>query len=235
MVLLSTTAAQQPPAKKDAPKEQSKDYSNSPIVTKMMAFAKGNDGKLKRDEVADTRLLRLFDMADTKKEGVVTKDQLVALAAKLNEGGDDGPRGQGARGSRGQDGPGGPGGPDGPGGRGPGGQNGPGGRGQRGGGPDGPGGPGGGPGGPPQPGQIMPGFMQERLNLTDAQKRKMEELQKEVDAKIAKILTPEQLKQFKDMPQGPRGRGPGGPGGRGPGGPGGPPPGDGGPGRPPPM
>ncbi len=80
----------------------------------------------------------------------------------------------------------------------------------------------GGPGGPPQPGQIIPGFMQEQLKLTDAQKKKLDELQKEVDARLAKILTPEQLKQLKEMRPGPGGPGggPGGPGG-GPGGPGG--------------
>ncbi len=64
--LLSQVTAQDPgrkPAPPDAPKEK-KDYSDSPIVTKMMAFAKGKDGKLKRDEVTDTRLLRLFDMAE---------------------------------------------------------------------------------------------------------------------------------------------------------------------------
>jgi hypothetical protein len=68
----------------------------------------------------------------------------------------------------------------------------------------GPGGAGGrGPGGPgrggfgPQPGQIMPGFLQDRLNLTDDQKSKIEALQKEVDAKLDAILTAEQKQQLK--------------------------------------
>jgi Spy/CpxP family protein refolding chaperone len=79
----------------------------------------------------------------------------------------------------------------------------------------GPGGPGG-IGGPPQPGQIMPTFLQDQLKLTADQKKQLEELQKEVDSKLEKILTEEQKKQLKDMRQG-SGRGPGGRGG--PGGP----------------
>jgi Spy/CpxP family protein refolding chaperone len=91
----------------------------------------------------------------------------------------------------------------------------------------GPGGPGGfgGFGGPPQPGQILAPAVQDRLKLTDEQKKKLEELQKDVDGKLGKILTDDQKKQLKDMQEafgrgGPGGR-PGGPGGR-PGGPGGP-------------
>jgi outer membrane protein assembly factor BamB len=92
------------------------------------------------------------------------------------------------------------------------------------------GGPGGGPGGfggrggpggfggPPQPGQLVPGFLQERLNLTADQKKQLDELQKDVDGKLGKLLTEEQNKQLR---AGPGGRG--GPGGFGPGGFGGPP------------
>jgi outer membrane protein assembly factor BamB len=95
-------------------------------------------------------------------------------------------------------------------------QPGAGGRGGRGGpGGGGPGGPGG-FGGPAQPGQILAPPLQERLKLTDEQKKQLQELQKEVDGKLAKILTDEQQKQLKEMPQGfgPGGRGGfGGPGG----------------------
>ena len=102
-----------------------------------------------------------------------------------------------------------------------GGSGGPGGRG-----PGGPGGGFGGPGGrgmggPPRIGEILPGFFQDRLGLDEAQKKKVAELQAEVDEKLNKILTAEQAAQLKEMRQ----RGPGGPGGRG--GPGGPPPGRG--------
>jgi Spy/CpxP family protein refolding chaperone len=87
---------------------------------------------------------------------------------------------------------------------------------------DGKGGKGGfGPGGrggfgPPPIGQIMPVFVQEQLKLTDAQKKDLEAMQKDVDAKIEKLLTDEQKKALKEL----KDRGPGGPGG-GPGRPGG--------------
>jgi outer membrane protein assembly factor BamB len=61
------------------------------------------------------------------------------------------------------------------------------------------GGPGGGRfGGPPQPGQIMPPFLQNRLELTDEQKKQVDGLQKEVDGKLAKLLTDEQKKELKE-------------------------------------
>src|SRR6266851_1242044 len=188
VALLSQLIAQAPNGKApDAPgKEKQKDYSNAPLVIKMMAFNKKKDGKLTKDEVTDERLHRLFDQADANKDGIVTKEELMALAAKLEAEG-----GQG-------------GGPGGPGGRGP-----------------------GGPGGPPQPGQIMPSFRQDTLKRTAEQKKQLEELQKDVDAKLGKILTDDQKKQLKEMREG---FGPGGPGGRGPGG--GPPGGAGRPGRP---
>jgi outer membrane protein assembly factor BamB len=67
--------------------------------------------------------------------------------------------------------------------------------------------------GPPQFGQVLPAPLQERLKLTDEQKKQREELQKQVDARLDKILTAEQKKQLKDMREGfGRGR-PGGFGG----------------------
>jgi Spy/CpxP family protein refolding chaperone len=191
LAALAIQAPAQPPG--DKPKDDlakdKKDYSNSSIVTQMMAFDKNKDGKLTRDEITDPRLLRLFEQADTNKDGVVTKEELMALAAKMEA--------EVAQGG-GRGGPGGPGGFGGPGG--------PGGFG-------GPGGPGG-FGGPPQPGQVMPTFLQDRLNLTAEQKKQLEELQKDVETRLAKILTDEQKKQLKEMQE----RGPGGfgpPGGRG--------------------
>ncbi len=91
-----------------------------------------------------------------------------------------------------------------------------------------------GPGGPrmmggmPRPGEILPGMMRQRLNLTAAQEKQVAELQKEVDARLEKILTAEQRDQLKAMrDRGPGGFGfgppPGGPGGRQRGGAGGPP------------
>src|SRR5204863_1177306 len=143
-----------------------------------------------KDELTDTRLHRLFDRADANQDGVVTKEELLALFAREAEvaGQDQGPGGPGGRGP-GRGGPEGKGkgGPGGPGGRGPGGF-----------------------GGPPQPGQVLPAFVQEQLNLTAEQKKQVEAIQKEVESKLGKILTDEQKKQLKEMgPGGGRGR-PGG-------------------------
>ncbi len=208
-----------PPAKTD--EGTTKDRSKSSIVTRMMAFDKNGDGKLTKEEVTDERLHRLFDRADTNKDGVVTKEELIALAAvmeaEMSQAGGRGGPGDfggppgGGPGGRGRRGPGGP--PDDFGGPG---EGGPGRRGP------------GGFGGPPQPGQIMPAFMQEMLGLTADQKSRVQTLQKEVDGKLAKILTDEQKKQLKEMqndfgPGGRSGRGRGGPPGGGPGGRGGPP------------
>ena len=65
--------------------------------------------------------------------------------------------------------------------------------------------------GPPRPGEILPAFMQRALDLTAEQKAQLEELQKDVDARLARILTDAQKKTLEQM----RRRGPGGPGGPG--------------------
>jgi hypothetical protein len=72
--------------------------------------------------------------------------------------------------------------------------------------------------GPPQPGQVLPPPVRDMLELTDAQQKQIDELQKEIDAKVAKLLTAEQKKLLAE-PFGFRMGGPGpGPGGFGPGG-----------------
>ena len=172
-----------------APVTPTKDMSNSTIVTRMMAFNKKGDGKLTKDEVTDTRLLRLFDQADTNQDGIVTKEELMTLATKL----------EADIGSGGRGGPGGPGAPGGQGG-GPGGDRG------------GPGGSGGGrgAGGPPQPGRIFAPNVLESLALTAEQTKQLDDLQKEVDMKIEKLLTDDQKKLLQQMrDRGPRGGGPG--------------------------
>jgi hypothetical protein len=193
---LACVAFAQPPREGPGPLDgQSSGSVKDRIMARMMKFDTNKDGKLSKDEITDERLLRLFDRADANKDGVVTKEELAALATKMAaEESADGGR-------RGRFGP--PGGPGGP------------------------GGPRGGPGGfggPPRPGQILPPFVQERLNLSAEQKKELEALQKEVDRKLARLLTAEQKKQLEEMRRfggpGPGGRGPGGPDGRGPGGPG---------------
>jgi spore coat protein H len=72
--------------------------------------------------------------------------------------------------------------------------------------------PGGGPrpgGPPPRPGELLPQPLQDALRLTDEQKRKFAELQKEVDAKVEKLLTEDQKALFKRIREGGP---PGGPG-----------------------
>jgi hypothetical protein len=134
VTLLIPTAAQPPGGKGSKDGTTPKDYSNSSIVTKMMAFNTTKDGKLTKDQVTDPRLHRLFELADTNKDGVVTKEELMALAAKM-----DAEWGQGGGG---------------PGGKGKGDPFGKGGKGK--------GGPGGfGP--PPKPGQILQSFVQDEL------------------------------------------------------------------------
>lgn len=180
-----------------------KDYSNSPIVTRMMRFDVKNDGKLTRDEVTDDRLKRLFDEADANHDGIVTRDELMAVAAKLDaDEGDDtnGPAGGSTGGPPGRGGRGGPGGRGGFGRGGPAGI----GRGQN-------GGPGG-AGGPPVPGLILSPGVQEMLGLSAQQRNDLANLQTEVDARLAVILTDAQKQQMRTLAA----RGPGGPRGGGP-------------------
>jgi Spy/CpxP family protein refolding chaperone len=99
------------------------------------------------------------------------------------------------------------------------------------------GGPGGGQGAGRGPGgqgagfHLIPRFAEEKLNLTDDQKKQVADLESEIKAKLEKILTPEQMKTLAEA-RPPRRGGPGGQGGPGggPGGQGGP---GGGPGGPP--
>jgi Spy/CpxP family protein refolding chaperone len=77
------------------------------------------------------------------------------------------------------------------------------------------GGPGGG-GPPPGGAHLIPRFAAEKLNLTDDQKTQIAALETEMKAKLAKILTADQMKTLEEArpPRGPDGQG-GGPGGRG--------------------
>jgi EF hand len=97
MFMAAVAGAQPPEGKKGGKGGPGKDGGDKgaptgDFVTRMMTFDKNKDGKLSRDEITDERLLRLFDRADTNKDGVVTKEELEALAAKE---GQVGGRGQG--------------------------------------------------------------------------------------------------------------------------------------------
>jgi hypothetical protein len=67
----------------------------------------------------------------------------------------------------------------------------------------------------PLPGQLLASGAQDRLKLTDEQKKQLADLQKDADGKLDKLLTDGQKKQLKQMVEFARGfqRGFGGPGG----------------------
>ncbi len=81
-----------------AEKKSTGGASNDPVA-RMMAFDRNKDGKLTRDEITDSRLLALFDRADTNKDGVVTVEELNALfereALPGGDFGKGGPKGKG--------------------------------------------------------------------------------------------------------------------------------------------
>ncbi len=70
-----------------------------------------------------------------------------------------------------------------------------------------PGGPG--PGDPPQPGKIFSPTQQDTLKLSDAQKKRLGEIQKEIDARLETLLTEDQKTQLQTMQRRPAGGGPG--------------------------
>jgi len=153
------------------------------IVARMMAFDKNKDGKLTKDEITDPRLMRVFERADANHDGVVTREELTDLAKKMMA-----EMGQSRGGFGGGFGGDGPDGDDGPGGGGFGGPR------------------GFGFFGPPpprhKPGEVLPTELQNALELTADQKAKIAELQKEVTAKMDKILTEKQKTAHNTM--GPR-------------------------------
>jgi Spy/CpxP family protein refolding chaperone len=57
-------------------------------------------------------------------------------------------------------------------------------------------------GGRGTPGKVLSAGAQDQLKLTDEQKKKLEDIQKQVDEQLNKVLTEEQQKQLKDMQQG---------------------------------
>jgi hypothetical protein len=70
-----------------------------------------------------------------------------------------------------------------------------------------------GPASIPQPGQIMSLTQQSSLKLNAAQRRQLSDLQKQANAKLDKIFSADQKKQFKDMRANPGRLAAGGPGG----------------------
>jgi EF hand len=178
LLIAASIATAQGPGR-EGPRDEQRPGGPDDLVTRMMEFDKDKDGKLTRAEVTDERLHRLVERADADNDGIVTKGELTALAAREQLTSRGGGPGFGPPGG-------------------------------------GPGGPPMGMGGPPRPGEILPAMLRQRLNLTATQQKQVADLQKEVDAKLAQILTAEQRNQLKAMrDRGPGGFGPpGGPGGR---------------------
>ncbi|HVX15807.1 MAG TPA: EF-hand domain-containing protein [Pirellulales bacterium] len=192
IVASATVLVAQPPAFRGGGNRRGGGDVVAGSVAKMMAFDKDEDGKLSKAEVTDARLEALFDRADADKDGVVTKEELTALFTRE------------AASVRAGGGPGGRGGPP-PGGPGGAGRFGP---------------PEGSPFGRPRIGEVLPRFLQDELELTSRQRAKLDELQADVDERLARILTEEQRQTLAEMrDRGPGGPPPGGPGGFPPGGP----------------
>ena len=64
-----------------------------------------------------------------------------------------------------------------------------------------------GPGGPPgpmgRPGEVLPMFIQDELQCSDAQREQLAALQAEVYARLAQILSQQQVQQLTSRPSGP--------------------------------
>ncbi|GAA4430892.1 EF-hand domain-containing protein [Bremerella cremea] len=203
------------------------------MIERIMGLDKDGDGKITKEEAGESRAAGMIERADADKDGAVTKEELTKMFER-GPGDRQGPprgegdrpqmrRGEGDRPGPQRDGERGPRGPrdgdrpegDRPeGARGPreGGRPGPGGPGQRGGArPEGPT-RGGFDGASMGPG-MLPGFVMNRLDLSDEQKRELRALQEEMQKKFQSILTEEQRDKLKDMArnrpdfQGPRGEG----------------------------
>ena len=69
-----------------------------------------------------------------------------------------------------------------------------------------PGGGFGGPGGMPRPGELVPGFLQHLLAVSESQKELIQELQADVDAKLVRLLTEEQRQKLEQPMAFPFGR-----------------------------
>src|SRR5262249_509081 len=60
---------------------------------------------------------------------------------------------------------------------------------------------------PPRPGQIMPPIAGEMLGISADQRKQLDEIQKDIDARLDKLLASEQKKRSAEWPRGPGGNG----------------------------
>jgi hypothetical protein len=91
MIVGSLAVAQRP----DGPPGGPRAGGRGDLVDRMLEFDKDQDGKLTNDEITDPRLHRLFDQADADKDGIVTRQELTALASQQSQTGRGGPPGFG--------------------------------------------------------------------------------------------------------------------------------------------
>src|SRR5262249_43574741 len=64
-----------------------KNAGGNNLESRLIQFDANKDGKLTKAEVTDERLQRLFDRADANHDGIVTTQELTALAAREPAGG----------------------------------------------------------------------------------------------------------------------------------------------------
>lgn len=149
------------------------------MLQKLMSLDANNDGRLTKEEIKDPRLAPLLTQMDANQDGAVSKEELTTFFQQAAQAGGFGGQGAGPGGPPGFGGPG-------PGGFGQGGQ--------------------GAPGGPPSEfsavspnGELVTSPMRAALGLTEAQKKKLDALQKDFDSRLAKILTAEQLEELREL------------------------------------
>lgn len=186
LVIPATALAQQkdrPGGREGQSNRQRPQEDVSSVVQRVMQLDQNQDGLLSADEVTDQRLQGMMTEADTDGDKTLTQAELTSffqqrLRQRGNRDGAGGPgAGEGRRGGARGDGPGaGPGGP---------------GMGRR-----------GGRMGMPRPGQVLPDFVVQQLQLDDGQKAELEKLQEMVDARLRSILTEEQWEQLQSPPPG---------------------------------
>jgi hypothetical protein len=81
LLLMTAISDAQPGGKKEKGGKGASETVDE-FVAKMMGFNKAKDGKLTKQELTDTRLHELFDRADTKKQGYLTRADLEAICQK---------------------------------------------------------------------------------------------------------------------------------------------------------
>lgn len=189
LFLVSTAFAQPPRPGQPGSPQRDTPANQASPTDRLMQFDANGDGILSAEELTDRRLHRLLTAVDANSDGSLSRAELTGYFEKQ------------AREVGGNRGP----------------MGGLGGE-RPGGGFPGPGRPPF-PGGPGRPGQILPEFLQQQLNLSDEQRKELSALQTRVDEQLARILTEEQQQQLRRMtpPRGERPTGPEGPGGPRPG------------------